>query len=267
MTERILNSITPLYGFCSFSEIKNGLIPCRAVSRIPENSQTVIVCLFPYYLGEDKYTGSDISRYAVVPDYHDVIKELLVKACTELKNEYPNEEFEPFIDNSPVPEVKAAILAGLGVKGKNGLLINKYYGSWVFIGEIITTKKYNYPAIEADICLNCNKCVESCPTGSITKNGINTDTCLSDITQRKNELTDEQQELIRKSGCIWGCDICQTVCPMNRNAVINPLKAFADGVILKADADNLDGRAYAWRGRKTIERNIKILYKPKGEEQ
>lgn len=267
MTDRILSKITPVYGFCSFKSIENNLIKCRALNRIPKNSKTVIVCLFPYYLGEDKYNGSDISKYAVVPDYHDVVTELLEEACDELKGQYPDKEFVSFTDNSPIPEVRAAVNAGLGVKGKNGLLINKDYGSWVFIGSIVTTKEYSYIENKVTECIGCNKCISSCPTDSITNWGINIDTCLSDITQRKGELTEEQQNLIIDSGCIWGCDICQNVCPMNKNIRINPLNAFTSDIRIKADADNLDGRAYAWRGKKTIERNIKILYNVKGEEQ
>ena len=266
MTEKILSDITPVFGFCSFKSIENNLIKCRALSRIPQNPKTVIVCLFPYNLGEEKYIGSDISKYAVVPDYHDVVTELLNKACNRLKENYPDEEFIPFTDNSPIPEVRAAVIASLGVKGKNGLLINKDYGSWVFIGSIVTTKKYSFYENIITECIGCNKCINSCPTGSITENGINIATCLSDITQRKGELTEEQQKIIIDSGCIWGCDICQNVCPMNQNIKINPLKAFTADVRLKADAENLDGRAYAWRGKKTIERNIKIIYNPKGEE-
>lgn len=267
MTDRILSEITPLYGFCPFSSVKDNLIQCRALSRVPRNAQTVIVCLFPYFLGKDNYNGSDISKYAVVPDYHDVVIPLLEDACKKLKAVYPDEEFEAFADNSPIPEVRAAVNADLGVRGKNGLLINEEYGSWVFIGEIITTKKFYFPTVENTECIGCGKCIIACPTGSISENGIDKASCLSDITQRKGELKEEQIKLIRDSECIWGCDICQNACPMNLNVKISPLNAFKDDVRLKADAENIDGRAYAWRGRKTIERNINILYKLKGEEK
>lgn len=263
MTDKILSEVTPAYGFCPFSAISDKLIDCRAKSRIPENAQSVIVCLFPYYLGEEAYKDSDISKYAVVPDYHDTIIEILQDACKRLKDEYPNEEFITFTDNSPVPEVFAAVKAGLGVYGKNGLFISREYGSWVFIGEIVTTKKYPYDDITETKCIGCGKCIEACPTKSITENGINMETCLSNITQRKGELTDEEKKLIIDAGCIWGCDICQDVCPMNKNKKVSPLKFFSDNVRMKADADDLSGRAYAWRGKKVIERNINLLYKEK----
>ncbi|MCQ2484299.1 MAG: DUF1730 domain-containing protein [Clostridia bacterium] len=259
MTDKILSELTPQYGFCSFAKIQDRLIDCRAKSRIPENAKTVIVCLFPYFLGNDKYDGSDISKYAVVPDYHDTITARLTEVCDKLKEAFPDEEFVTFTDNSPIPEVFAAVNAGLGVRGKNSLFISHEYGSWVFIGEIVTTKEYPQSSAGAVDCMNCGKCVKACPTGSITESGINTDTCLSNITQCKGELSETEKKLIMDSGCIWGCDICQNVCPMNKNIKINPLEAFTKDVRLKADADNLEGRAYAWRGRKVIERNINLL--------
>lgn len=267
MTDRILSELVPVFGFCRYNSISDYLIECRAKSRLPENPETVIVCLFPYNLGDDKYEGSDISKYAVVPDYHKVISGILEKACSELKKAYPDEEFVCFTDNSPVPEVRAAVNAGLGVRGRNSLLINSEYGSWVFIGEIVTTKKYPYIEATEKECFNCGKCIESCPTHSVTEDGINILTCLSDITQRKGELNAEQEALIRKTGCIWGCDICQNTCPMNKKVKINPLPEFKTGARLRADAENLSDRAYAWRGKKTIERNIRILHKSKGEEK
>lgn len=261
----ILSSVSPVYGFCPFDSIKDSLIECRAKQRLPENAETVIVFLFPYYLGDGCYEGSDLSKYAVVPDYHDVLIPILSDACKRLKEKYPDEEFATFTDNSPIPEVRSAVYAGLGVKGKNGLFISREYGSWVFIGEIVTTMKIKCNLPIDFSCIGCGRCIEACPTGSITEKGINRQTCLSHITQRKGELTREEQELIKKTNCLWGCDICQNVCPMNNGKKTKPLPIFTADIKLRADADKLDGRAYAWRGRKTIERNINILYKEKGK--
>ncbi len=261
-TNEILSNYTPVFGFCPFEKIKDSLINCRAKSRIPENAQSVIVLLFPYNLGDSAYEGSDISKYAVVPDYHDTIAAMLSDICQRLKTAYPNEDFISFTDNSPIPEVKAAMLAGLGVRGLNGLFINPVFGSWVFIGEIVTTKKYNYPTLADNdlVCIKCEKCLKACPTQALSGNGIDAERCLSFITQKKGELTPEQEALIKESGCAWGCDICQNVCPMNNGAKTEPIEIFKSGAELKARTDSdISDRAYAWRGEKVIKRNLKIL--------
>lgn len=259
MLNKIISELTPVYGFCRFSDIEDQLIECRAKNRLPQNAQSVIVMLFPYYLGEEKYEGSNLSRYAVVPDYHPAIAEAVAPALEQLRECYPNEVFEFFTDSSPVPEVKAALLAGLGVLGKNRLLINKSYGSWIFISEIVTT--LSLPVKEPDElqCMNCGKCIAACPTGALGNEGFDKELCLSDITQRKGSLTEVQERLIKSTGCAWGCDICQSVCPMNRDIIINPSKIFLNGIETAARTDNIADRAYAWRGKKVIERNLEII--------
>ena len=267
MMNRILSEITPAFGFCPFEKIEDHLIDCRAKSRIPENSKTVIVMLFPYNFGDDAYRESDISRYAVVPDYHDVIGNILTATVGILKDKYPEEEFIAFTDNSPIPEIRAAIHAGLGVRGLNGLFFNKDYGSWVFIGEIVTTMECEYPSIDETnpMCSKCGKCISACPTSAIGSNGIDEKKCLSFITQKKGELTPEQEQLIKNSGCAWGCDICQSVCPMNKSVLTEPAECFKNGAEFKARTDSdISDRAYAWRGKNVIERNLKILNNKEG---
>lgn len=259
MIKKIISELTPVFGFCDFADIEASLLNCRAKSRIPQNAKSVIVMLFPYYLGEERYKGSNISRYAVVPDYHLTINAAVVPILQKLRTVYPDELFEFFTDNSPIPEVKTASLAGLGVIGKNHLLINKDYGSWFFISEIVTTLKLPTSQINTQNCLNCGKCIKACPTHALSDDNFYVERCLSDITQRKGELTEEQQELMRKTGCAWGCDICQKVCPMNNGIEPKPLKIFLDGIETTARTENISDRAYAWRGEKVIKRNLKIL--------
>lgn len=262
MINKILSEVSPVFGFCSFEKLSEFLIDCRAKNRIPENAKSIIVLLFPYFLGDDAYEGSDISKYAVVPDYHDIITNLLLSASDKLSEAYPDEEFVVFTDNSPIPEVRAAIDAGLGVKGLNGLFINKVFGSWVFIGEIVTTMGLDYPDAHETVCINCGKCVSACPTHAIGKNGIDAEKCLSFITQKKGNLTAEQEELIRQIGCAWGCDICQNVCPMNESVSVLPIESFAKGAEFKARiGSDISDRAYFWRGEKVIKRNLSILNK------
>ena len=107
------------FGICRFADLPP-LLECRAKQRLPENAQSVLVCLFPYYTGE--HPERNISRYAMVTDYHLIAGEYLQRFCEALRQQFPNNRFEPFTDNSPVPEVRSALLAGLGRRGKNGLM-------------------------------------------------------------------------------------------------------------------------------------------------
>ncbi len=245
-------------GICSFEDIGE-LFECRAKTRIPRGAKSVIVYLFPYWLGEEIYKNSNISKYAVPADYHIIAGEYLQKITEDLKKEYPENQFEHFCDNSPVNEVRAAVLCGLGVRGKNGLLINEKFGSFCFIGEIITDLVFEYETFKSADCLNCGLCVKKCPAGALSENGVDKTMCLSDITQRKGELSETQIVLIKNSGCIWGCDVCQDVCPMNKGVSVTPLKEFTESAVVRfSEGDSIDGRAFGWRPRKVIERNLKL---------
>ncbi len=255
-----MDSVSPLWGICSYGCVENNLIGCRAINRLPERPESIIVACFPYLLPEDKYINSNISKYAVVTDYHNVASARLEKACEELKKLFPENTFVPFADNSPIPEVRASLAAGLGVLGKNSLLITKKYGSYVFIGEIVTDLKLDSSDVKTVNCISCGKCVSACPAKAIADKGINTQKCLSAITQKKGSLTKEETELMINCGCVWGCDICQDICPMNKNVAVTQIKEFiADPIPMLSDETPLEGRAYEWRGKKVIERNLSIL--------
>lgn len=232
--------------FCAFLPLSSMLLECRNKSKIPENAKTVIVCVFPYKVKQTP--PKNICRYAAVPDYHKILGEKLNNAASELKKYYVNQNFESFIDNSPIPEVYAAALAGLGVIGDNGLLITEKYGSFVFIGEIVTDL---YIECEGEIkeCLHCGKCKTVCPK----KEGID---CLSKVTQKKSDLTNPEISAIIDNNTVWGCDICAEICPLNNDKELTYIKEFSNGYrdeyILGED---IKDRAFEWRGEKVIRRN------------
>ncbi len=255
-----MDEISPLWGIIPFDSIKDRLIECRAKSRLPQNARSVIVACFPYLLNEENYQNSNVSKYAAVTDYHTVALGRLNSAITKLKEIYPENEFSAFADNSPVPEVRAACKAGLGTRGMNSLLITKNYGSYVFIGEIVTDLEIPSDICEESACIGCKKCIASCPSGALSENGLNKALCLSEITQKKGELSEDEKNLMRECGCVWGCDICQNICPMNRNAAVSEIEEFLSSPVTFVDSGcELNGRAYEWRGRKVIERNIIIV--------
>lgn len=257
-----MDKITPLWGICSFDKIRDGLIDCRAKSRLPQNPKSVIVACFPYLLNEAEYKNSNISKYAVVADYHTVALKRLNTAACELKSIFPDNEFAAFADNSPIPEVKAACFAGLGVRGMNSLLITQNYGSFVFIGEIVTDLELDSEEKEESFCIKCGKCLKACPSAAISKSGIERNKCLSEITQRKGILAPEEERLMKECGCVWGCDICQDICPMNKGAAYTEIEEFLSSPVAHVSQGcSLEERAYEWRGRKVIERNIAVLGK------
>lgn len=247
-------------GVCSFSDAGE-LIDCRAKSRIPQGARSVIMYLFPYFLGEQFYKNSNISKYSVPDDYHIIAGEYLQSAAEQLKRSYPQNEFVWFCDNSPIKEVEAAVKCGLGVKGKNSLLINSQYGSFCFLGEIVTDMELECSLPEDRTCMQCGLCEKACPCGALSAYKVNTQRCLSDVSQRKGELSEEQEALIKNSTSIWGCDVCQDVCPMNKNIKVTPIKKFFETAKVRYEPeDNIAARAYNWRGKKVIDRNFKIKY-------
>ncbi len=251
------------FGICSFEQILPCL-ECRAKQRIPQDAASVLVCLFPYYTGEHK--ERNISRYAMVTDYHMIAGEYLNRFCKALQEVFPQNQFEPFTDNSPIREVSAAFHAGLGRRGKNGLILHPKYGSYVFIGEVVTdlVLQPDRP-LNSGECIGCGKCQNVCPQGALQSDGsVCLERCRSHITQKKGELTDWEIGQIQDGGLIWGCDICNDVCPMNQEAkVLTPVPEFLESAVAVLDAQIaerlLKTRAYNYRGKKTILRNIQLL--------
>ena len=255
------------FGFCSIESAKP-FLNCRALSRVPQDARSVIVLTFPYYTGE--HPQRNISRYAMIPDYHLVAGDYLQKLCAVLKESFPQHQFEAFVDNSPLREVACGQAAGLGVIGDNGLLIHPTYGSYLFLGEIVTDL-----VIEADFpigehCLHCGACRKACPHSALQENGsVELPLCRSHITQKKGELSDFEQEQIRAGGLIWGCDICNDICPMNKHPLLTPISEFLESVIPIMDEElileYLDSRPYNYRGKKTILRNFSLLNDQKSQ--
>ena len=254
----------PLHGFCPFQAVENHLLPCRAAARLPENARTVLVTLFPYRFADEG--PRNLSRYAAcLPDYHKAAGEKLNRAAAALMETFPPHRFEAFVDNSPLPEVRTAALAGLVCVGDNGVLIHPEFGSWVFIGAIVTDLELSLP-IPGPIeeCLHCGACSAACPSSCVGLTGEERRRrCLSAVSQKKGFLSAEEEELLRGSPLVWGCDRCQEVCPLNRKTRIAPHPSFVgyQGWLSEDDLEHLEGKAYGWRGKRVLERNLELQNK------
>ena len=237
-------------GFCKFDWVGEKLLDCRAKSRIPKNAKTVIMAFFPYRVKKER--PQNISRYAAVGDYHKICGDFLNRAVSSLKKEFPEKSFEYFVDNSPIPEVYAASAAGLGIVGDNGLLITPRYGSFVFLGSIVTDMEISCENRYTE-CMHCGFCRNACPVC------LDKSRCLSAISQKKGELSADERESLKANGIVWGCDICAEVCPFNKAVDYSNIKEFSESYKDRFSYDeDITGRAYEWRGHATVQRNYLI---------
>lgn len=248
-----------LYGAVPFEE--KGLLSVHSKARIPQNARSVLVFAFPYYSA--KAVGGNVSSYCAVPDYHTIVKNQLTEWADAICQTYPTEQCAVFVDASPIPEVQTAGKAGLGVVGKNGLLITKKYGSYVFLGEIVTTLTLPYTTREIGTCLQCGLCQTACPGAAIGENGtINEGYCASAISQKKGSLEAWEEDIVRRAGKAFGCDICQTVCPMNKN-IAEGLPVFTEDIYNTIETETVQNiykeKAFGWRGFAVLKRNLAIL--------
>ncbi|MDR1734468.1 MAG: DUF1730 domain-containing protein [Oscillospiraceae bacterium] len=259
----------PLWGVIPYPAAIT-LLDTQNAGLIPKEPKSIIVAAFPYLLPEERYgKNRNISRYACVPDYHKVVSARLREVCEKLRAAYPTAQMARFCDNSPFPEVALAVEAGLGVRGRHGLLITKAYGSWVFIGEIVTDIPFEPMRLtpQPHPCTDCfGHCRSRCPGEALDSGKLRRDLCLSMILQRRIPLPAKAADMVKQSGCIWGCDTCQEVCPANWDVRINPLPEFAEDIqpILTEQTMDLPNRAYTWRGHSILVRNLG-LWKPDEE--
>ncbi len=225
-------------------------------------ARSVLIYAIPYYTGP----AENLSLYAVSRDYHLYMRELSERLIAGLSSANPGERFLAFSDHSPIDERAAAVRAGLGRFGKNGLLITEKYGTLVFLGEVFSDAEapVGLPLFPMRGCEGCGACLRACPTGALSGEGE----CLSALTQTKGELPEEAFRLMRQYHTVWGCDLCQLACPHTRRAIAagarTPIAFFYEESIPRLTLALLDGmdkaafmrRAYAWRGRQTIRRNL-----------
>lgn len=240
----------------------------RDLSKILPGAKSVIVFGMNYFHTQPplKRSHGRVARYAYGRDYHKVIgkklklvEKFIGEICQDQLTSTSPILSKSYVDTGPILERALAEQAGLGRIGKNSLLITEKFGSWVFLSEIITTLDLNFapstasaiqpsssrwssPAQKSfNVCGSCNKCMTACPTGAIIAPGVvDSRLCISYLTiENKEKIPTKLAKIIKKTKRLYGCDICQEVCPHN-DARAKIATAPQDGLFTPIAGDSLD---------------------------
>lgn len=244
----------------------------KALEQTP-GLKRLLCAAFPYARGTER--AGQISRYARGEDYHRALLRRLRPAAEALEALCPGAVFTPWADSSPFPEVYAAARCGVGKLGKNGLLLTRTAGSYVFLGFLATDAPLPVTGGDITPCRGCGLCEKACPGGALRDGAVDPEKCLSALTQRRGALTQAQERLLRGGGMLWGCDRCQLCCPENHGLTAAPLPEFARAEPPLTEADlalgdrafrrRFTGRAFVWRGVQPLRRNAALLQESKAE--
>lgn len=270
MINSILSKHVEVYGYVSTHEylekrrslaIKDSFKYLGSLDKY----KTIITLGISYPSQELKYQGKGygiLSRYSYNLDYHLVFQAILDKISKELKS--LGIESHTSVDISDIDERYASYLANMGFLGKNQFLINKKYGSYLYLATILIDKEISKDQVTLDGCGDCTLCIDACPSHALD-NGFHIDLCLSNISQEKKEFSD--QEISYFKTMVYGCDICQKVCPKNTGINFKNHPEFeASGIeninliellnMTNKDYDTVYGNnASSWRGPLVIKRN------------
>lgn len=253
---------------------------CPVSPRAPRNAKATHPPDIAHPAGRPSRLRGRLARYTWGPDYHPLLRRQL----QELARRLPELSGEPvesvvLVDGGSLLDRAAAAAAGVGWIGKNGCLINPVYGSWIVLGQIVTTLMITPDEPLANRCGRCDQCLRACPTGALVAPGVlDASRCVSEWTQRPGMVP---VELRRGFGnFIFGCDICQEVCPWNAKArpgkgssplgapvdedsAFPPLAQFLEPS--RRVEERIRGRAHGWRGARVLQRNAIIALGNSGD--
>ena len=280
---RCFDELKDFYQMRQERKLQNEFEPKEIEKRINpflymEDGKAILSIAFPYNDGA-ALVDNGFSVYTKRLDYHRVVKKYLEQIAEFIRT--LGGEAMTFVDSNDLPERHIAYLAGLGFIGKNNMIITEQYGSYVFLGEIITNLEIpcEEQGVYQDIkqhkeCGSCENCLKVCPTKSINTQRCNPNICLSYLTQKK-ELTMQEIKLLR--GNVFGCDFCQLKCPYNEAAQKSALEDFITLAYMEeapsvyAAMDNaffkqkVSGTSCGWRGKNVIKRNAILRMAYEGE--
>lgn len=203
-------------------------------------------------------------------DYHLILRERLAKLEEYIKERVPDASCKSMVDTGELSDRAVAVRAGIGWSGKNCAVITPEFGSYVYLGEMITSLPFGADKPIEDRCGICTKCLEACPTGALVQGGqINAQQCISFLTQTKELIPEEFREKIGNR--LYGCDSCQTACPVNKGKnyhfheemepdpeVVKPLLKPILHLSNREFKETFGTLAGSWRGKKPIQRNAMI---------
>jgi epoxyqueuosine reductase len=203
-------------------------------------------------------------------DYHVVLRDRLAKLEEYIQSRIPNARCESMVDTGELVDRAVAERAGIGWSGKNCSVITPEFGSYVYLGEMITNLPFEPDEPMEDQCGTCNKCVDVCPTGALVQGGqLDAQRCIAFLTQTKGFLADEYR--IKIGNRIYGCDTCQTVCPENKGKdfhfheemepdpeIAKPLLKPLLSISNREFKEKYGYISGSWRGKKPIQRNAII---------
>jgi len=195
------------------------------LQKIFPDARSVVVVAMNYYTPHQHVEYRNVgrvSRYAWGDDYHEVVGERLRELRNWIKQQWPEAEGKVCVDIQPVMDKAWAVRAGLGWMGKHTNVITRDYGSWVFIGELLLNLELEYEEDQlADQCGSCTLCIDACPTGAIVEPYVlDANLCISHATIESRAATIRTDVAERLDGWLYGCDVCQDVCPWNHTTPV-----------------------------------------------
>ena len=276
LTQYLLTQGITLHGVLPLAEchlLRPYLLTRAGFDEQTPEKTSVLLFAVPY-LTKEVHENPDlnVSRYAAPRDYHLFFADLFAHWLPQLRAAYPDELFCGFADHSPIDEVAAAAAAGLGVVGLHHLLLTHRHSSFVFLGALFTTLPLTPTRSPLPVaqqrCHGCGACLRACPGGCLRGEDS---PCRSALTQKKGTLSAQEREMLADAPLRWGCDACQLVCPytaaaQKRGTLYTDVPFFTQSLLPVLDLPTLEqmtdeefsSRAYAWRGRDTITRNLTL---------
>jgi epoxyqueuosine reductase len=239
----------------------------RKVPFVSYPTMVVLGLAYPKRIIKHTKTHLVPSFYTFGQDYHLVLKHRI-----DLVMKKMNVAYQSGVDNHPHDERIASVLAGLGFFGKNQLIINQRLGSYFFLGIVFIDVQLDeeITLIADDSCGSCRKCIDACPVSALSETGFDVNKCMSHYNQSKRILTDHEMD---SNYALFGCDICQMVCPknVNKGSIIHPEfelsgKEMVSIVDLFTDSERIfkekyKDMSYLWKGKTVLMRNALLVMK------